>query len=268
MQAFLIGLSLALVISWLAYRARSLNQSGALAATLLGTVIFGSGGLNWALLLLGFFISSSGLSRLFGRRKEILAEKFSKGSRRDAVQVLANGGVGGLCALLHLAFPEAGWLWFGYAGALAAVNADTWATELGVLSRSTPRLLSTGKRVERGTSGGVTFEGGLAAAAGAVFIAGLAALLSPLGAGSSLGMFFVVTFAGLTASLIDSLLGATLQAIHFCPVCHRETEQHPLHTCGNTTTQLRGWSWLNNDWVNTVCALTGAILAASFYFLT
>lgn len=268
MQAFLIGFIFAAAIAWLAYRARSLSQSGALAAVVLGTVIFGSGGLSWALLLLGFFISSSGLSRLFGRQKQALAEKFSKGARRDAVQVLANGGAAGLCALLHLALPQTGWLWFGFAGALAAVNADTWATELGVLSRSTPRLLSTGKRVERGTSGGVTLEGGLAAAAGAGFIAGLAALLSPLGAGSSLGMFFVVTFAGLTASLVDSLLGATLQAVYFCPVCHRETEQHPLHACGNTTEKLRGWSWLNNDWVNTACALTGALLAAGFYLMT
>ncbi|NPV77886.1 MAG: DUF92 domain-containing protein [Anaerolineae bacterium] len=267
MVVFLGSLILAVAISWLAYRARSLSQSGALAAAGLGTIVFGLGGFNWAVLLLGFFISSSGLSKLFDRRKEALNEKFAKDSRRDAAQVLANGGVGGIFVLLHLAFPEAVWPWIGFAGTIAAVNADTWATELGVLSRSIPRLISTGQRVERGTSGGVTIEGILAAGAGASFIAGLAALLSPPGVGGSLGIFLVITFSGLAGSLVDSLMGATIQTIYFCPVCRKETEQHPLHICENPTTRLRGWNWLNNDWVNTACALAGGLLAAGISFL-
>lgn len=267
MGAFLGGLILAVAISWLAYRARSLSQSGALAAAGLGTIVFGLGGLNWAVLLLGFFISSSGLSRLFGRRKEAFNEKFAKDSRRDAAQVLANGGIGGIFVLLHLAFPESAWPWIGYAGTMAAVNADTWATELGVLSRSIPRLISTGRRVERGASGGVTVEGSLAAGAGAGFIAGLAALLSPPGAGNDLGVFLAITFSGLAGSLVDSLLGATIQAVYFCPVCRKETERHPLHACGSPTSRLRGWRWLGNDWVNTACALAGGLLAAGFSLL-
>ena len=266
MITFLVGLTLAVAVSWLAYRSRSLNQSGALAAAGLGTIVFGLGGLSWAVLLLGFFFSSSGLSRLFRQRKTAFNEKFAKGSRRDAVQVLANGGIGGVFVLLHLAFPAALWPWIGFAGALAAVNADTWATELGVLSRSIPRLISTGQRVERGASGGVTIEGSLAAVAGAGFIAGLTALLSPPKIGGSPGIFLAVLFSGLAGSLIDSLFGATLQAIYYCPVCRKETERHPLHTCGSPTARLRGWYWMDNDWVNTVCALTGGLLAVGLFF--
>ncbi len=262
----LLAFLLAAAVALAAYRAHALSRSGALTAALLGTIIFGLGGLAWAVLLLGFFISSSLLSHLFARRKAALNEKFSKGSRRDAAQVLANGGVAGLLVLLHAAFPSAAWPWVAFAGTLAAVNADTWATELGVLSKSTPRLITTGRPVERGTSGGVTPGGTLAALAGALLI-GLLAL--PLwqnggetsGAVTHLLRLAVIGLAGLAGSLIDSLLGATLQAIYHCPACEKETERHPLHTCGTATTRIRGLAWLNNDWVNITCALAGGLLA-------
>jgi uncharacterized protein (TIGR00297 family) len=262
MQSFITGVFAAAVISLLAYRAGSLNKSGALAAAVLGSLVFGAGGLSWAVLLIAFFVSSSGLSKLFGRQKAAFNEKFAKGARRDAGQVLANGGIGGVFVLLHLAFPHALWPWLGFAGAMAAVNADTWATELGVLSRSTPRLISTGKPVERGTSGGITFEGTLAALAGSGLIAGLAVLLAPGASGRSPAVFGIILLSGLGGSLVDSLLGATFQAIYFCPACGKETEHHPLHLCGNATTLLRGRAWLGNDWVNIACALAGALLSA------
>jgi len=265
-----IGLAAAVVIALAAYRARSLSRSGALAAALLGTVVFGLGGLGWAVVLVGFFVSSSGLSRFAGRRKEALNEKFSKGSQRDYAQVAANGGIAGLFVILHVLFPQALWPWAGFAGALAAANADTWATELGVLSRSAPRLITTGQRVERGTSGGISAAGTLAAGSGALFIALLAVLFWPggllaLGWEQIAAALAAVTLAGLAGSLVDSLLGATLQAIYHCPACGKETERHPLHLCGTPTTRLRGLSWLGNDWVNTLCTLSGALAAALWF---
>ncbi|MCC6147085.1 MAG: DUF92 domain-containing protein [Anaerolineaceae bacterium] len=266
MVTFLLGLVVAVLFSGLAYRARSLNLPGALAAAGLGTVVFGLGGLHWAVLLLTFFVSSSALSRLFGKRKTRFNEKFAKGSQRDAAQVLANGGIGGVFVLLHLVFPGAHWPWMGFAGAIAAVNADTWATELGVLSHSIPRAITTGKPVERGTSGGVTIEGTLAAVLGAALIAALAALMAAPEAGKVGDItFLIITLSGLAGSLLDSLLGATLQAIYYCPRCKQETEHHPLHICQNPTALLRGYAWMENDWVNIACALTGALLAVSFY---
>lgn len=259
-----LGILLAIVIAILAYRLKTLSRSGAFAATALGVVVFGLGGPRWALLLLAFFVSSSALTRLFDRRKRELDEKFSKGGRRDAGQVLANGGVAGLFVLLHTVFPLAAWPWAAFAGALAAVNADTWATELGVLSRSTPVLITTRRPVERGTSGGITRAGTLASFGGAFLVGLLAALVWPGGMGD---VFAVLTRAGwiglfgLLGSLIDSTLGATYQAIYSCPVCNKETERHPLHACGAQTTLKRGLPWLNNDRVNGACALTGALLA-------
>ncbi len=264
----LLGFVLALLVSLAAWRLRSLTTGGAVAALALGTIVVGLGGLAWAILLLGFFISSSALSRLFRRRKAAVEEKFSKGSQRDAGQVLANGGVAGLFVLLHLLFPSSVLPYAGFAGSLAAVNADTWATELGVLSRNPPRLISTDRVIERGASGGVSLPGTLAALCGAVLIAGLAALLAPatlapasVNLAGMLTLLGLATLAGLVGSLIDSLLGATIQVIYTCPSCAKETERYPLHSCGTKTVYKRGWRWLNNDWVNGACAVAGAGMA-------
>ena len=159
--------------------------------------------------------------------------------------------------VLHALNPQTIWVWPGFAAALAAVNADTWATELGVLNPNPPRLITDlRKRVEKGTSGAISVYGTSAALLGAAIIGLLAAVLFPTSNGS---IFFLVTLSGLVGSLIDSLLGATVQAIYFCPTDNKETEKHPLHTCGTPTIQIRGWRWLNNDWVNGICSYSAVV---------
>jgi len=99
---FLVGVLTASVIAYLAFRACALNKSGAITATLLGTIVFGLGGVEWALLMLIFFISSSALSKFFESKKALSGVNFSKGSRRDGWQVMANGGMAGLLALSYV----------------------------------------------------------------------------------------------------------------------------------------------------------------------
>lgn len=275
----LVGFLIASAISIAAVWLRMLKRSGAVAATLLGTIVFGLGGWEWSILLVAFFISSSSLTRLFRRQKRDLVDAFSKGGQRDAAQVLANGGVAGVLVLVHVLLvaagcPQSSMDWAAYAGALAAATADTWATELGVLSHSDPRLITSLRPVVRGTSGGVSVIGTLAGLAGAGLIAALAVLFWPgnalltisggsntvpgldLSAWRGLG----VVIAGLAGSLVDSFLGATVQAIFTCPVCGKETERHPLHTCGTPTQLKRGLPGLSNDLVNAACTTTGAFI--------
>ena len=253
----IIGLILAIIIAYLAYRAHSLNKSGAAAATLVGTIIFGLGGFQWTILLLTFFITSSGLSRAFKKRKQGLNEKFSKGHERDAGQVFGNGGLATAFVLVHALYPESSIGWVGFAASLAAVNADTWATELGVLNPTPPRIITDlGKRVEKGTSGGVSLFGTFASLLGSAVIALPAALFT-----GNWSLFPLITLAGLAGSLFDSLLGATVQTMYYCPTDKKETEKHPLHTCGTETVHLRGWRWLDNDWVNFACSAFGVMVA-------
>jgi uncharacterized protein (TIGR00297 family) len=255
------GLLLAIIVAYGAYRAHSLSKSGAFAATFVGTVIFGIGGWQWAVLLLTFFITSSGLSRAFRNRKAGLNEKFSKGHERDAGQVLGNGGVATLFTALHAFYPESILPWIGFAASLAAVNADTWATELGVLNPTPPRLITDlRKRVEKGTSGGISLFGTLASLLGSAVIALPAVLLSAVGRLTA-NDFLLITVAGLAGSFFDSLLGATVQAMYYCPADKKETEKHPLHTCGTKTVHIRGWKWLDNDWVNFACGMFGSLVA-------
>lgn len=262
----LYGFLIAVVISFIAYRAHSLNKSGAFAAAVMGIIIFGMGGWQWAILLITFFITSSALSRAFKDRKQGLDEKFSKGHERDAGQVFGNGGVATVFVLAQALYPESTLSWVGFAASLASVNADTWATELGVLNPTPPRMITDlRKRVEKGTSGGVSLFGTSASLLGSALIAWLAVLLSPTHSLNT-GHFLLITASGLAGSLFDSYLGATMQAMYFCPVDNKETEKHPLHTCGTQTIHIRGWKWLNNDLVNFACALFGVLLAFLIYF--
>lgn len=259
MERLLWGVLLGLAAGWLGYLAGALELSGAWAAWLVGAATFGFGGWQAAGLLIAFFISSSALSRLAGSRKTQVQADFAKGGRRDWGQVLANGGWASLMALAYGL--EANPLWLaGLVGALSAVNADTWATELGVLSRRQPRLITTLRPVRAGASGGVTLDGFLASLAGAALIGAVGAWWL-----SSAYLMAAGMIGGFLGSVVDSLLGACVQAMYTCPSCKKETERFPLHSCGTATLPLRGWPWLNNDRVNFIAAGMGALTAAMVF---
>lgn len=273
MEWLFLGLVLSALMGGLGYFRQALTTSGVVGAILVGTLIFGLGGWVWGLLLITFFLSSSWLSHYRRRDKEGVSEKFAKGSRRDLGQALANGGLGAILAIVYARYPEP-LLLAAFVGVMATVNADTWATELGVLSRVPPRLITTGAVVAPGTSGGVSRLGIWASVAGALLIGTVATALMQVvslltGSGWSLRAISYTLLAvagGLAGSLLDSLLGATVQGIYYCERCSQETES-PTHRCGQAARLLRGWAWLNNDVVNFVASLVGGFVAASLAWL-
>jgi uncharacterized protein (TIGR00297 family) len=270
------GLALSVLIGAVAYRKQALSGSGVVGAIITGTAIFGFGGWVWGLTLIAFFVYGTLLSRFKERQKEKLAaEKFEKGSRRDAGQALANGGAGAILAILYFLSPASQWLFAGFIGAMATVNADTWATELGVLSKQAPRLITTGRKVPPGTSGGISALGTLATALGGLAI-GLTIWGLLLGrswlhpAAADWAAFWWVlpaaALGGLAGSLADSWLGATIQAIYTQADSGKETEKK-FDRQGRPNPFRRGWPFINNDVVNFSSSFIGAATAILLYFL-
>lgn len=275
-----VGLVLSGLIGVVAYRRGSLTRSGVFGAILVGTTIFGFGGWVWGMLLITFFVLSSLLSHFQESAKLDLAEKFAKGHRRDLGQALANGGAGTLIAVISAVYPHPA-VFVAFVGAMATVNADTWATELGVLSKWPPRLVTTWRQVERGTSGGASALGTLAAIAGAATV-GLAAIgylaLDGLcgragpsipkvgGVWEAFQIVLVASVSGLAGSTFDSLLGATVQAIYYDPRRLKETEKR-YALDGQPNVHRRGWRWLGNDQVNLFSSFVGSVAAILVWYV-
>src|SRR5947207_13509110 len=132
----LLGLVIRALIGALAYLRQSLTAGGVAGDVVVGTLTFGLGGLSWALVMVAFFVSSSLLTHYRAAQKRRASDEFAKGGQRDFVQVAANGGAAVLLAVGTLLLPQWGGLIFAaFVGAMAAVTADTWATELGLLSK-------------------------------------------------------------------------------------------------------------------------------------
>ena len=261
------GFFLSILIGGLAYRRRSLTRGGWLGAVLSGTLTFGFGGWTWGLTLIAFFVTSSAWSHFRQAQKQRLAgEKFEKGGRRDLFQTLANGGAAALLALLYGLGGEPPALLALFAGVMATVTADTWATELGVLSPRWPRLVTTWRTVEPGTSGGVTAYGTLASALGALTVGLVTTIVAAVERGAWWpGLLVAALLGGLAGSMTDSLLGATAQAIYRTPM-GGETERRSGR--GGTAYPLRrGWRWMNNDMVNFLSSLAGGVVALGIFQL-
>jgi uncharacterized protein (TIGR00297 family) len=245
-QPWLVSGVLGLGFGLAAYLRHALTLDGALAAAVVGALTFGRGGRRAAAALMAFFISSSALSRLGEARKRSLPLAQGKGAQRDAWQVVANGGVAALCLLIGRTH--------GFIGSLAAAGADTWATELGLLARGEPRLITTLRAVPPGTSGGVTPQGFIASIGGALVV-GLAWSMQDGGAGA----VRTAVIGGLVGSVADSLLGATLQAVYRCSACGATIEEASHDACGAPAGRARGHVWMTNDAVNALATLVGAL---------
>jgi uncharacterized protein (TIGR00297 family) len=266
-----MAVSLALCIAGAAWRAGSLSASGALAA-------FATGGLalavqwSWGAYLIGWFILASALSHLGRDRKAARTHAIvSKGGQRDAVQVLANGGVFAACALywllLRSSTPSLTDPWptdpstplvlaAASAGALAAAGADTWSTEIGTLVGGKPWSLRTGGRVSTGTSGAVTLAGTLGGLVGALVLALLAHAVGMI----PRDLVVAVASGGIAGATADTLLGAWLQERRWCDVCGAATER-AIHDCGASTIHQGGLRRLQRL-VNVACAVIGGAVAA------
>ena len=248
----IVSFTVAAFVAAIAYRLRLLTVGGAVAATVTGGAAF-SAGLPWAILLLFFFTTSTALSRWrSAERDRLLTSLIEKEGARDAVQVLANGGLFALAALLSTRGDAFTWQAVA-AGAIAASTSDTWSTEVGTVLGGSPRSILTGRRVAPGTSGGITIHGTMAALTGA-----FAAALVTMIVGWPIPLYAVFA-GGIAGSLLDSVLGASVQERRWCPRCESATERR-IHSCGTSSLHRGGIRGCNNDVVNLMSTIAGAVI--------
>ncbi len=261
----LAGIGISLILVLLSHRLGFLSKSGTTAAFFIGATVLGLGGTATAVPLLTFFFSSSFLSKIGRERKKKYDLIFDKGSRRDAGQVFGNGGLAWLLSILWFAAGRVEF-YVAYIGALAAAQADTWATEIGTLPDNPhPRSVLSLKPVPPGTSGGVTWIGTLGGLLGAVLICASAWITHPesIDVRDAWLSGLAIGAAGLLGSLADSVLGATLQARFYDASRDRVTERtfHRSEGVKIPNPLVAGYRWITNDVVNFICTLAGAVTA-------
>lgn len=280
MEYNLIQPSVAVIISSIvalrAYRRKSLDLSGAIAGFIVMSTHFAIS-YSYGAVLLVFFFTSSKLTKVGEEKKRVVDADFKEGGQRNWIQVLSNSGIATVLALLI--WKITGWqdkcldskdsalvtaLIGGILGHYSCCNGDTWSSELGILSDATPRLITNFKPVRKGTNGAVTNAGLLAAtAAGAVV--GLAFVVvgfftAKCDYGTALKQILVIPLAavaGLCGSVIDSLLGATVQFSGFCTVRNKVVGKP-----GPTVKKISGLNILDNNGVNLVSVLLTTMLTS------
>ncbi|MEA3320596.1 MAG: DUF92 domain-containing protein [Bacillota bacterium] len=237
----LIGIAL---LAWGGYKLKALAASGAIGTFLVG-ILIAIGFKGYGLLLIGlFFVTSSFWSKYNRKQKESITDMHEKGSQRDIVQVFANGGVPALLGSLAYLFPADYWI-YGFVVAIAVANSDTWASEVGSLSKKRPFSIIQMNTVEPGTSGAISLLGTLASIAGSSLISVVSYFLwSEI----NFSITLLLTAMGVMGCFIDTFLGATVQSAYRCKVCGKLVEK--TEHCHQPTQLVKGNSWVNNDVVN------------------
>ncbi len=198
-------------LSLLAWSLRALDAPGAAMAFLVGLVVALSAGLGWLVLMSLFSALGATVTVVGKRRKAARGAAEERDGERGVPNVLANGTAALLAALsIHFVAPEVAAL--AFASAVAAVTADTMASELGALGRGARRIVPPFDLRPPGENGCVSWVGQFSAVLGAGVIA-LAAV--PL-LGLPLRLAWIPALAGWLGCQLDSVLGATLErdAIH------------------------------------------------------
>lgn len=238
---------------------QALTKSGGIASFVIGCFVGLGFGFKGLLVLGGFFITASLLSAYKISEKQGVIELLAKGAKRDHIQVIANGGVAALLGISYY-FYATEVILISFLIVIASNTADTWASEIGVLSKQKPFSIKSFSRVPQGTSGAVSLLGTIAALFGALFITTISSFFFKE---ITLKLFILIVICGFLGNIFDTILGAFFQVKFKCQSCGLITER--LTHCGKLTEHSYGLQIINNDFVNLLSGLLAAVLGAVLY---
>lgn len=222
-----------------ALKKKSVTALAAAAGFIVGIGLYFLGGLLLWCALSFFFLSSTLIGRIKSASRKDADKVIHKSGKRDWVQVFANTLPSLVCVSFFYFSADELWLTASFAS-FAAANADTWASEIGVLSSRPPVSILSGKQIPAGLSGGITVLGTAASAAGALMIA----LISLAAASVGTARVLIVLACGFFGSVVDSVLGAGFQAKY------RDSEYGYITESPEGNTIVAGLAWMTNDMVN------------------
>ena len=268
------GLLIMTLLAGVSYKLHFVDISGLVSAFMVGFIVWYAGG-PAAFTILLFFFLSSGLATKFkykAKAKQGVAQE-AKG-RRSWKNVTASGIIPTIFAIgMYLAprlstNPDLPFFMFaGLVGAIATTTSDNLASEIGVFSKRTPRLITNLRRkVPRGTIGGVSLLGEQVALA-AGFAIGLIVVLFayfapstvPVTSTNQITMFIpLAALTGFVGCNMDSVLGAVIQNKFVCDICGAVTDKD-VH-CSSQTKYIGGCKWFSNMHVNLGSSLMGSTL--------
>lgn len=231
-----------LALALLTYKAKQLTVSGAIGAFFMGFGSLWCGGFTALSLYLFFLVSAAVIGKLSKRARGVVKIQ-KKGGTRDIAQVFANGGPA-LLAIVLYHFTKNHIFLVVFCASLAEAVADTWAGEIGVLSEKPPVSIITFRPMPKGLSGAVSFLGTLAGLLSTV----LYAIFYKSCYSGKLSLSLIVALTGFAGCLVDSFLGATVQA-HYYDEEGKLTEKEK-DTKGETRALARGIRFFDNDMVN------------------
>lgn len=208
---FIYKIAIIVLLGIVIYKKGILDFYGSLVALFIGISIASSAGFTWLLLLIVFLFTGFLSTKYNYNKKAELNVAEKNHGRRSAHNVLANGAMPTIFALLWHFNDSASMdplLKASYIAAVATVTGDTMSSEIGVLSKKGPYLISTFKKVPVGSHGGISFLGELVGVAGTLLI-GISAWVF------GMADIKVALLAGVVGGFIgfhfDSYLGAVFE---------------------------------------------------------
>jgi len=264
-----LGPAAGAALAYWGYRVRLLSVSGAIASLVAVGLIVLAGGWAWGVSVVVLLVTTGLWSRYRNADKAQPLERPADRATYGWAQVAARAGWPALLAVLNLRGSDKASIFAAFIGALAVACADAWATEVGVLSPQSPRLMIAGRRVPAGAPGGISMLGVVAAAAGAWLIGFSGLVASAIATWLSRNVLeaqvrwfpLAALLGGMAGCLTDSLLASTAQGVYYCEHCGRHTEK-AVHLCGRLSSQMRGWAWLTSEGIDYVSSLVGAAVTA------